>query len=204
MIKPPKYDKILVMKCILGPPCSGKGTQAFLLCETTGLTHLSAGTLLRQKFSPGSEIRKKLNLGQLVATDLVNHIMKEEMQKHDFNVLIDGYPRSVEQAHFLSHIGKKIDKIFILSVSKIELEKRAAKRSFCFSCDKTYREPQICCGIMTTKRDDDTNFEVFNKRLDVFYEKIDRILTILHGPIFFIDGHLPPEEIHNIILKHCS
>src|SRR4051794_8694101 len=89
---------------LLGPPASGKGTQAQLLSQRLGLAHVSTGDLLRDSVRHGTPAGRKaapfLANGQLVADDLVNDIVKERFsgEQRPEGFVMDGYPRTVPQA----------------------------------------------------------------------------------------------------------
>ena len=121
------------MKVIfLGPPGSGKGTQAKLLSDEKKTIHISMGDMLREAIKSGSEAGMKLENylknGQLVPDEVVNDIVKQFISgAGGSGFILDGYPRSVRQAEFLSTITDIYGVIFI-DVPKEEIINRLKGR----------------------------------------------------------------------------
>ena len=202
MILLAKKEKAITI--IIGPPCSGKGTQSKLLMEKKKVNHLSAGELLRKKYPKGTQERSLLDKGHLVNVELMNSIMEEEMKRLDFDkIFLDGYPRTLEQAKFISSMVAKykikIKAIIILYVEKNILEQRMAKRTICLKCEKTFKGPDNCCNMPTSKRQDDC-LKSFGKRYKIYKDSIQNILCELQGPIFYVKAYdANEEEIFNNI-----
>ena len=122
-----------------GPPGAGKGTQAKLLADYLKLPHLSTGDILRNKLNQKDELSNKLRIimdkGQLVSDDIMNEIVSNRIDDQDctHGFILDGYPRTVEQALFLdtSLTSKKlrIDRIIDIEVDEITIVKRIKLRS---------------------------------------------------------------------------
>jgi adenylate kinase len=193
------------MYFILGAPCAGKGTISNFLKNKFNLKHISAGTLLRQKYPIGTEVRAILDSGGLVDINLINNIMEEEILKNNFNVLMDGFPRAVEQAQFISSFcekySRKISGIFLLKTYTENLVERMINRTYCAQCDSTYKEEGVmCCNTKVGRRTDD-NIKAFYKRLDVFERDIENLLTILNGPVFYIDANKSIENVEEVVSR---
>lgn len=188
---------------LLGGPCSGKGTQSRKLSEK-GLKHISAGELLRIKYPIGTEIRERLDKGLLVSVDLMNKVMEEEMEKYNFEgILLDGYPRTLEQAKFLSSLKDraKIKAIIVLEVKEEDLFQRMLGRKICSKCEGTFRNNHCeCCDKQLVRRKDD-NPDSFKIRYDTYKKDINNILLQLTGPVFFIDASLDEEEVFKKITE---
>ena len=172
---------------MLGPPGSGKGTQAAKLAEEKGLVHLSTGDILRNAVKEGTELGLKakayMDAGDLVPDGLILELIRERLQHGDKGFLFDGFPRTIPQAEgldkMLDEIGSKIDIVLDLDVSDEEVIKRLSGRYFCPSCQATYNYPNrlpkkegVCdkCNAELAKRKDDTE-EVVTNRLKVYNEQ---------------------------------
>ena len=173
----------------IGPPGSGKGTQTKMLSADYNLPHIDTGALLREEIASGSENGKLadsfMSKGQLVPITLVSKIIRNRLLKEDCKngFILDGYPRSMEQAEALDDILKEIDKdnnvtpqVFYFDVSHDKLIERLVNRRSCPKCGAIYniktmrlKDENICerCGSKLTKRDDDTE-EVALKRFATY------------------------------------
>jgi len=100
---------------LLGPPGAGKGTQAAILSEKFGVPHISTGDLFRanigQATALGVEAKKYIDAGELVPSSITNDMVKARVAEPDAanGFLLDGFPRSVEQAQALEGILKDLD-----------------------------------------------------------------------------------------------
>ena len=147
---------------LLGPPGSGKGTQANFIQSKLSIPHLSTGDILRQSVKNetnlGSKVKDIMAKGKLVSDDLVLDVIKERVSQSDCDqgFILDGYPRNIIQAESLNmvlkDINRNIDKILFLDVDFTVLHSRIESRSK--ANDKE-------------KRADDTS-EVLIKRLDEY------------------------------------
>ena len=147
---------------LLGPPGSGKGTQANFIQNKLSIPHLSTGDILRQSVKNetdlGNKVKNIMAKGELVSDDLVLDVIKERVSQSDCNLgfILDGYPRNITQAESLNKvlkdIDRNIDKILFLDVDFEVLESRIESRS------KENNEE---------KRADDTS-EVLIKRLEEY------------------------------------
>ena len=147
---------------LLGPPGSGKGTQANFIQNKLSIPHLSTGDILRQSVKNetdlGNKVKNIMAKGELVSDDLVLDVIKERVSQSDCNLgfILDGYPRNITQAESLNKvlkdIDRNIDRILFLDVDFEVLESRIESRS-----KKNNEE----------KRADDTS-EVLIKRLEEY------------------------------------
>ena len=147
---------------LLGPPGSGKGTQANFIQNKLSIPHLSTGDILRQSVKNetnlGNKIKNIMAKGKLVSDDLVLNVIKERVSQRDCEkgFILDGYPRNISQAESLNivlkDINRNIDRILFLDVDFEVLQSRIESRS------KENNEE---------KRVDDTS-EVLIKRLDEY------------------------------------
>ncbi|MBM9502717.1 adenylate kinase [Leptospira sp. 201903071] len=123
----------------MGPPGAGKGTQAKILCQNLGIPQISTGDILREavknQTAMGIEAKRYMDAGDLVPDSVVIGIIKDRIREADCKngFLLDGFPRTVEQADALDSLlkseGKSIDKAINLQVSDAELLKRLLSRA---------------------------------------------------------------------------
>ena len=115
---------------LLGPPGSGKGTQGEKLSEELGYTRLSTGDMLREAVRNGTELGMKaksyMDSGALVPNDLIIGLMKEKIAQAKGGVILDGFPRTVEQADALAQ-QLDVDLALNLDVDDDELINRLTK-----------------------------------------------------------------------------
>ena len=182
---------------LLGPPGSGKGTQGEKLSEELGYTRLSTGDMLREAVRNGTELGMKaktyMDSGALVPNDLIIGLMKEKIAGAKGGVILDGFPRTVEQADALGEqvdfprtveqadaLGEQVDVDLALNldVDDAELVNRLTKRRSCPDCNAVYhliynppKQEGVCdkCGGKLYQRDDDKEETVMN-RLKVYRE----------------------------------
>jgi adenylate kinase len=124
---------------IFGPPGSGKGTQAALVQKSFGMDHLSTGEILRAEVAHGSpvghEAARIMAAGDLVPDDLITHIVQRRLRRahSPAGVLLDGFPRTVEQAKALDAMlakdGRKVDFVIAIDVPENILVQRLIKRA---------------------------------------------------------------------------
>jgi len=203
----------------LGPPGSGKGTQAKKLATRLGLEHLSTGDILRAEIDRGSELGKKartfMDAGALVPDKLILEMIKDILQKGLKGFIFDGFPRTAPQAEGLDELlrglGIQLNAALYLSVSDETLISRLQGRFFCPKCGLDYnlnsRPPKkagLCdkCGDNLRQRSDDTE-EVIRRRLDVYHKQTKAVEDYYRkkGLLIEIDGAQPPEQVAAAILK---
>jgi adenylate kinase len=169
---------------LLGPPGSGKGTQAVRIARHFKLPHISTGDILRDNVARSTELGKKaksfMDKGLLVPDELVVEMTKNRLSqkdcKHDW--ILDGFPRTVPQAEALDEFAPP-DVVLNLFVESAELIRRSAGRRICTKCKAVYnihsnppKTEDICdkCGADLIQRDDDKE-EVVRHRLGVYEEQ---------------------------------
>jgi adenylate kinase len=123
---------------LLGPPGAGKGTQAQKLSEKLGIPQISTGDLFRKNISEGTplgvEAKRYLDAGDLVPAELTNKLVEDRIEQEDAaaGFILDGYPRSVEQAkafdEMLKNHNTKLDAVLEFAVSEEELLSRLKAR----------------------------------------------------------------------------
>ena len=200
---------------LLGPPGAGKGTQAVKIIEKYNIPHISTGDIFRKNISEGTRFGKKakeyMDKGELVPDSLVIEIATDRLTEDDCKngFLLDGFPRTVEQAvaldAFLGEHGKKIDHVLDIDVPKEELMTRLIGRRVCKNCGATYHVTNmppkiegICdkCGGELMQRADDTEstvenrIEVYNKQTKPLLNYYDKLGNIAH-----LDGSIGLEKL---------
>ena len=176
----------------LGPPACGKGTQTAKLSEHLGLPHVDTGSLLRAEIKNETEngkiAKSYIDKGQLVPVSLVANIIKNRLAQEDCKngYILDGYPRSVEQADLLEEINADIDgsveaqiKAIYFDLNQDILISRIVNRRSCPKCGEIYnikfkptKVEGICdkCGAELTQRKDD-NEETAKARFDTYFKE---------------------------------
>ena len=200
---------------LMGPPGAGKGTQAAVLSDKYAAPHISTGDMFRAAVSEGTELGKKakacMDAGKLVPDDVTIGIVRERLSKPDCKggFILDGFPRTVEQADALSGIlaelGLPLDGVLNIGVPAEDLVARAVGRRICKKCGATYhvefhppKAEGICdtCGGELYQRADDTK-ETMESRLSV-YEASTRPLIDYYqkaGVYHEVDGRQPIEKV---------
>ena len=173
----------------IAPPAAGKGVQSELLQTNYKMLHVSTGDLLRQEVATetelGGQIKLLMEQGLLVSDEIVISLLTKKLKQSDLSqgYILDGFPRTIEQAQRLDQLTKEIkaeiDYVFFLSVDKDIALKRALGRVTCSNCGTIYNEyfdtfatPGVCnkCNFTLIKRKDD-NEETFSRRFDEYLTK---------------------------------
>src|SRR5690554_6490968 len=169
---------------LLGPPGAGKGTQADYIKEHFGIPHISTGDMLRaarQERTPlGVEAEKYMEAGKLVPDQVVVGIVTERLAQPDcaHGFLLDGFPRTVEQALALEEADTQIDAVISIEVPRDSLVSRLSGRRICRQCGRAWHvefnpppAPTTCqCGGELFQRSDDSS-ETVQARLDVYLQQ---------------------------------
>jgi adenylate kinase len=206
---------------LMGPPGAGKGTQAAELIKKYGIPQISTGDMFRAAVKEGTELGKKakacMDTGALVPDEVTIGIVRERLSKEDCakGFILDGFPRTVEQADalekILSDLGKKLDAVLNIHVPAEDLIERAVGRRICKGCGATYhvkfnapKVENVCdnCGGELYQRADD-NAETMKNRLSV-YEASTRPLIDYYkkaGVYSEIDGRQPINEVTAALMK---
>jgi adenylate kinase len=186
---------------IIGPPGSGKGTQAQMISEKYNIPHIEAGKMLREAVADKSKLSEEekniMERGELLPDTFVADILTIRLMDPDAknNFVLDGYPRTLRQAELLERITR-IDLVLNILLSPVEIVKRLSGRRSCTNCNAVYNiiinpptRPNVCdkCGGALFIRDDDKTgviehrIEVYNKRtrpLIEYYEHRDLLVSI--------------------------
>ena len=172
---------------LIGPPGSGKGTQAKELSKKFGLCHFGTGDILREAVRlntpAGKQAQPFVDSGQLVPDDLVNEIVADRFRREDRpeKFVMDGYPRTLAQAASFDQVLRQqfldLDCVVVLLVPDEEIVRRLSGRRVCPKCQATYHIPfkppkteGICdeCGSALVQREDDKEATI-RKRLVVYH-----------------------------------
>ncbi|OGX05141.1 MAG: adenylate kinase [Omnitrophica bacterium RIFCSPLOWO2_12_FULL_50_11] len=208
----------------LGPPGAGKGTHARRLGERFRLPHIATGDLLRSSIrngtTAGKQARTFVESGKLVPDRLIVQMIKERFEHPDVasGFILDGFPRTVEQAEALDEIlardKKQIDLVIDFRASEETLIERLSGRRTCPRCDANYhvrniptRREGICdgCGSDLVERQDDRLetvrarlkvYGVETKPLSEYYERRKLLRTV--------DGNLGIEELQEKLVEYLE
>ena len=171
---------------LMGPPGAGKGTQAANLVKRYGILHISTGDMFREAVKEGTPLGKEaksyMDAGKLVPDEVTIGIVRERLSKPDCQkgFILDGFPRTVEQADALDEIladnGIKLTGVVNINVPTADLIERAVGRRICKNCGHSFHvkfKPSkvvgVCddCGGTTYQRADDSE-ETMKSRLSVY------------------------------------
>lgn len=211
------------MKIIfIGPPGSGKGTQAKRLASRFGIPHISTGDMLREAVADGTALGLQaapiMASGGLVSDDLMIGIINDRLAKPDAQAgfILDGFPRTIVQAEKLDHIVGKSSpedtgngngglRVLQLLVPDDAIVRRITQRRTCAQCGAIYHlennppaTDSVCdrCGAEVIARADDTE-EAVRKRLESFHRQTLPVATYYKAKQILreVDGVGPVDEI---------
>lgn len=178
----------------IGPPGSGKGTQAKLLSQRLDLRHIATGDILREVIQKNTEVGQKakpyMDAGQLVPDDVVNEIVDVRFRSDDRprRFVMDGYPRTIVQAQSfdatLHDVGLDLDAVIFLKVADEEIIRRISSRWSCSQCGAIYNtasNPPKEAGVCDLDRRplmqrEDDQAETVAKRLKIFHDQYDALV----------------------------
>ena len=205
---------------LLGPPGSGKGTQAKRLEQKYGLVQLSSGDMLRAAIKAGSEVGKRaeaiMKAGKLVPDEVVIAIISERIDRDDCRrgFVLDGFPRTTAQAEALDRLLAEkhltLDHVIELEVDEAVLTKRIVGRYTCATCGAGYHDEfkrpvrewvcDVCAGTSFTRRPDDNEATV-KARLAAYHASTAPILPYYaaKGLLKKVDGMAPIDQVSKAI-----
>lgn len=206
---------------LMGLPGAGKGTQASEIIKKYPIPHISTGDMFRKAIKDETELGKEaksyMDRGELVPDEVTVGIVKERISEDDAKkgFLLDGFPRTIEQAEALNSIlkdlGREIDAVVNIDVPEEELMNRLTGRRICEICGTTYHlvfnPPKVegVCDLEGGKlyqREDD-NPETVANRLDVNIKQSKPILDFYSqmGVLKNIDGSKNINEVTEDVIR---
>ncbi len=203
----------------LGPPGSGKGTQAERLSAILRISKISTGDALRESIKRGDELGRKAKVyvekGELVPDDIILALVEQLIDEAGGRFLLDGFPRNLNQAksldEYLSGRDWSLDRVIYLRVDRGEIVNRLSSRRVCSQCGAVYNliynPPTVegrCdkCGGALEQRRDDTE-DVILRRLDVYERETAPLIAYYaeRGLVEEIDGTGAVEEVFERIRR---
>lgn len=195
---------------IMGVQGCGKGTQARLLKESFDLVHISVGDMFRWHIQShtklGARIKRIVAEGQLVPDDVVEEVVKQRLEQHDWNYgfILDGFPRNARQAAFFLE-SYDIDAVLLIEVPDAVVQARILNRRLCPTCGLDYNlifhRPAVAntcdiCGAVLIARPDDTP-EAVHARLQDYHTKTQPILELFRRKelVVTVDGTRSSAEV---------
>lgn len=208
---------------LIGPPGSGKGTQAKNLSEHFGYIYFGTGDLMRAEAKADSAYGKIFQAvwdrgaGELIADEIVEEFLKEKIESLDFSkgVVYDGFPRTLHQAKYLENELEQEKQDFIvfdIEVSKESLIQRMASRKVCHECGKIFFKADIsglkvcdhCGGELYRRQEDEPS--VVEKRLDVYEHETKPLIDFFtkEGKLQVIDGEKSIDEVEKELKRRIN
>jgi len=200
---------------LLGPPGVGKGTQAEIIAESTGLPHVSSGDLFRENIKNKTDLGKLaqsfMNKGDLVPDDVTISMIRERLSRPDClnGALLDGFPRTVVQADslagLLTEFEGKVNFVPYITASETTLIERLSGRWTCKAQGHVFHEkynppekPGVCDidGSQLYQRDDDKS-ETVTRRIQVYFSQTAPLIAYYRalGLLSEIDGAQSIEKV---------
>ena len=200
---------------LLGPPGVGKGTQADLIAESTGLPHISSGDLFRENIKNNTELGKLaqsfMTKGELVPDDVTISMIRDRLSCPDCKggALLDGFPRTTGQANalasLLSEFNGKVNNVPYITASESTLVERLSGRWTCKAQGHIFHEkynppqrPGVCDvdGSPLYQRDDD-KAETVTRRIQVYFAQTAPLIAYYRerGLLSEIDGAKPIKKV---------
>jgi adenylate kinase len=196
---------------LIGPPGSGKGTQAVRIARRYKVPHISTGDILRQAVRDdtplGRQVAATIARGALVGDDLISDLVKARLARADAvaGFLLDGFPRTLVQARLLDTLHRGRLLVVHIDVPDDEIIRRLGSRRICNSCgltqsvsDATGPHGEDCpyCGGSLVRREDDEPATV-SRRLRTYASFAEPLLALYRDRPGFIaiDGTQPPDQV---------
>ena len=209
---------------LLGPPGSGKGTQAKWIEKECGFFHISTGDMLRdattQETELGHQAKRYMEAGKLVPDEVMISIVENRIEDRNCKgeFILDGFPRTVNQARklddFLKRIHRKLDFVFSIEVESERIIERLCNRRLCRVCGRDYNllsnppskknQCDQCGGVLYQREDDKTGtiakrlkvYEAETAPLEAYYSKM--------GLLQKIDGNGSTQKVFQDITSHLN
>ncbi len=202
---------------MLGAPGTGKGTIGKEICKKFNLSHLATGDIFREEIKKQTELGiiadKYISKGQLVPDEITISMVESKLDKLD-DVVLDGYPRTINQAEclkkYLESKGKSVTAVVNLDVPDEDLVTRTSSRIICSNkeCGASFntkfmppKQEGICdkCGSPLIKRKDDEP-ETIRQRLDVYHKNTEKLIEyyVNEGLLFNINIDIYCENVKEV------
>ncbi|GMH36242.1 hypothetical protein BSKO_04110 [Bryopsis sp. KO-2023] len=193
---------------IAGAPAAGKGTQCAKIVEKYGLAHICVGDILRDQIKKGTDAGKRakgfMDNGNLVPNEIVVGMVKSALSEAKQGWLLDGYPRSQEQADAIEKENVRPDIFLLLEVPDEELVERVVGRRSDPETGEIYhlkfKPPPAEIVDRLTQRSDDTEEKVKN-RLKTYHDNLSSIVNTYEDVIVKIDGNHSMDEVFESIVE---
>ncbi len=209
---------------IFGAPGAGKGTQSAHLIETYRIPAIATGDILRAQRRAGTalgdQVKGYMDRGELVPDQLMIDIIKERLQKPDARdgFILDGFPRTVAQARaldeMLTQLGRRIDAVIYLRVSRQVLIDRLSHRYSCRTCDAVYNfTPEQARSLPRCTVDDgelyqrpDDKPEIVANRIDVFLKHTAPLIDYYNAQhkLENLDGQMVIDDVRDDITHRLA
>lgn len=216
-------NPVMIIIVLLGPPGSGKGTQAeYLSQRLKKLPHIATGDILRaavkESLPLGLKAQKYMRQGTLVPDEIMIGIIDNRIKKQDCpeGFILDGFPRSEAQAKALDRTlaarGWTISTVVNLKVPEQLLIERLSARRICRQCGANYhlkytppKKPDVCdlCGGELYQREDDKPATI-SRRLKVYQQQTAPLIDYYQDRLINIPGDQPKEEVSRMILAKVN
>lgn len=208
---------------LLGPPGSGKGTQAVRLAAKFGVPHIATGDLFRAEMAQDTDLGKLANQyiahGNLVPDAVVNDMMHTRLAREDCRgFILDGFPRTLEQAQELAiimeELGRPISLAVNIEVPDDVIVERAIGRQLCTQCGAIYhlkaKPPRLmgicdeCRGVLSVREDDQPS--TVRHRLAVYHRLTEPVIAFYDevGLLKSVNGVGAPDEIFSSICAQAE
>lgn len=210
----------------IAPPAAGKGTVSDYLVKNYNYEHLSTGDLLRAEIKSGSKLGEEIDAliskGSFVSDELIIRLVDEKLNSLDVSkpFILDGFPRTLIQAHKLEEMLKNRDItkniVIYLDIDMETATKRVLGRISCPKCKKSYNlyseelkpiNGNICddCGAILEKRSDDTE-ETFKIRFNTYLESTSPIIQYYEdrGMLVKVNATQPLNDIYKSVVKEID
>ncbi|MCC7442003.1 MAG: adenylate kinase [Bdellovibrionales bacterium] len=207
---------------LLGPPGSGKGTQAKQLLAERGWPQLSTGDMLRSAIAENTDLGKRakaiMDRGELVSDEVVIGLIQDRMGKPDCKagIVLDGFPRTIPQAHaldaMLTKVKRAVTRCVLFEIPDESLVKRLSGRRTCLKCGAMYhvesarpKKEGVCdnCGSSPLVQRDDDHADVIRKRLSVYHAQTAPIADHYEqqGKLHKLDASRAPKEVYLALIQ---
>jgi adenylate kinase len=197
----------------LGMPGAGKGTQAVRMADRFAVRHASTGDIFRAAAAEGSglgeTVRQYLDAGTLVPDEVTSQVVEELVVDREDQYILDGYPRTLQQAQdleaMLSKRGQVLDAVVCFDLEDETAVERLTGRMVCGECGKNYHRrfmpPDVegtcddCGGRLKVRSDSDE--DVVRQRLREYHAKTEPLVSFYRerGLLHRVDASVPPDEV---------